>query len=106
MVLDEGNGWYSVSYTLHKAGPFTVALGLDGVYGASDFSGICQAAVCDPAECTIGRLQLEHVVLLAGQQAQLQIGRADRQVSSASYSSATPMLKDILCTSEGDNILF
>jgi hypothetical protein len=60
-----------------------VALALDGVTGSADFSGICCAAVCEPSECSIGRLQLEHVVLVAGQQAKLHVARADRQASSA-----------------------
>lgn len=84
-MTDNGNGWYTATYTLTKAGLFTLALGLDGVSTAGDaaaFNGICRPAVCDPEKCVISGLQQGRVCLVAGQQAELRVARVDRHASA------------------------
>ena len=83
-VEDGGNGWYTATYTLTVAGPFTVRLALDQVPAAGEvavFSGSCSPADCDPEKCTVSGLQLGGMRLLAGRQAKLQLARYDRRAS-------------------------
>ena len=48
-VVDNGDGWYNVTYVVETAGPFTVLLGLDGVYSTGGFPGFQLMAGRDTA---------------------------------------------------------
>ena len=74
-VTDSNNGWYTASYVLRKAGPFSIAIGLADAWGPCTFAGMCHHTVTAAKQCTITEAQ---TLVVAGQQAKLRIARFDR----------------------------
>ncbi len=74
-VTDSNDGWYTASYVLQKAGPFTITIGLGGAWGSGNFAGICQHTTTAAEQCVVTE---EQTAVVAGQQAKLRIARFDR----------------------------
>jgi len=85
-VLDQGDGTYKISYTMSKAGPYTVTV--SSAHSSLTLAGVCAAGEADPAYCRIdasGVAKLE-----AGARGIVKVLRADR------FSNLIPAGPDLL----------
>lgn len=73
-ILDQSDGTYLCSYTISKAGPFSITVST--VQSSTVLSATCVAAETDPAYCRIDASAMKN--LEAGQRGIIKIVRADR----------------------------
>ena len=85
-VLDQGDGTYMISYTISKAGPYTITL--SSPHSSTTLSGMCVPGEADPAYCRIDASGVEK--LEAGMRGTVKVLRADR------FSNLIPAGPDLL----------
>lgn len=73
-ILDQGDGTYACSYTISKAGPFSITL--TAHHTSTTLSAVCAPGAVDPAFCRIDASEVKS--LEAGQSGKIRVVRSDR----------------------------
>ena len=85
-VLDQGDGTYMISYTISKAGSFTITV--SSPHSSMTLAGTCVAGEADPAYCRIDASGIAN--LEAGMRGTIKVLRSDR------FSNLIPAGPDLL----------